>query len=84
MESGFFVVEKGRLSCAACRPTVGLCLPASAGTALTLDRLGRSRPAEWARLDMGGLVRRQCYEIIERFVAYHLGLTWDGGRFRKV
>ena len=56
----------------------------SAGAALTLDRLSRTAPADWTRLDMGGGVRRQCYEIIERFVAFHLGLSWDGGRFRKV
>lgn len=85
MEQGVFLVEKGRIACAACRaPGPGLALPVSAGAALTLDRLGRTGPAEWARLDMGGGVRRQCYEIIERFVAFHLGLAWDNGRFRRV
>lgn len=84
LDTAFFLVEKGRLSCPDCRPSSGLALPACAGAVQTLARLGQSRPADWLRLEMSGLVRRQCYEIIERFVAYHLGLAWEGGRFRKV
>lgn len=84
LDTAFFLVEKGRLSCSDCRPAAGLALPACPGAVQTLVRLGQSRPADWLRLELTGLVRRQCYEIIERFVAFHLGLSWEGGRFRKV
>jgi DNA repair protein RecO (recombination protein O) len=79
-----FLVEKGGIACAECSPRDGLGLAVSQGTVQSLQWIAQSPPADWPRLCLPLPVRRQCYDIVERFVAFHLGLCWDNGAYRKV
>lgn len=92
-----FAVEQGRVVCAACAATastaenarpsgLGLLLPASAETLVLLAGVLRNGPEQWDGLGMealSGRTRRECYDIVERFVEFHLGLSQSGTGFRR-
>ena len=83
-----FGVEKGQVACRTClssgKPLEGLARPISAGVLRALDWMQQSRPADWLSMSMDDEVRRQAGQLIELFVAYHLGLSWEGGMYKKV
>jgi len=83
-----FGIEKGQVACPTClsggKPLEGLARPISAGVLRALDWMQQSRPADWAKVVMDQEVRRQCSQLVELFVAYHLGLSWDNGIYKKV
>lgn len=77
-----FSVERGGLVCAACGDFQAE--PLSVGAARTLEWISASRPADWPRLKLEPGMRRQLDRLVDRFVAYHLGLCWDNGMYRKI
>lgn len=83
-----FGVEKGQVACPTClsggKPLEGLARPISTGALRALDWIQHSRPADWAKVSMDTEVRRQCSQLVELFVAFHLGLSWDNGIYKKV
>ncbi|MCJ2163756.1 MULTISPECIES: DNA repair protein RecO [unclassified Pseudodesulfovibrio] len=83
-----FGVEKGQVACRTClsggKPLEGLARPISTGVLRALDWIQQSRPADWVTVAMDSEVRRQSSQLIELFVAYHLGLSWEGGMYKKV
>ena len=83
-----FGVEKGQVACRTClsdgKPLEGLARPISAGVLRALDWIEQSRPMDWLTVSMDSEVRRQASQLIELFVAYHLGLSWEGGMYKKV
>lgn len=79
----WFLVDKGRVACAGCRPAEGPMLRTSAGALKTLDWIGQAEPQDWRRLGLEPVVHRQCGEVLDAYVAWHLGLVWEEGRFRK-
>ncbi|MDC0335535.1 DNA repair protein RecO [Pseudodesulfovibrio sp.] len=83
-----FGIEKGQVACPTClsggKPLEGLARPVSSGVLRALDWIQHSRPGDWATVSMDGEVRRQCSQLVELFVAYHLGLSWDNGMYKKV
>lgn len=83
-----FFVEKGVVACSVCAPGEGgggePPMPVAPGTLKTLEWIRTAPVSDWPRLSMPAPVRREAYRLIERFTAYHLGLSWEGGRFKKV
>jgi len=83
-----FGIEKGQVACQTClsggKPLEGLARPISTGALRALDWIQQSRPSEWATVSMDSEVRRQTSQVVELFVAYHLGLSWDKGMYKKV
>jgi DNA repair protein RecO (recombination protein O) len=77
-----FSVERGGLVCAACGDPQAE--PLSIGAARTLEWIGASRPADWPRLSLEPDMRRQLGRVVDRFVAFHLGLRWENGMYRKI
>lgn len=77
-----FSVERGGLVCAACGDP--LAEPLSVGAVRALEWIGQSRPADWPRLMLDPVMRRQLGRVVDRFVAYHLGLQWEYGMYRKI
>jgi len=87
--SGYqFGVEKGQVACHTClsggKPLEGLARPISTGVLRALHWIQHSQPADWAKVVMDREVRRQSSQLVELFVAYHLGLSWDNGMYKKV
>lgn len=81
-----FSVERGGLVCTTCGDVHRdqEAEPLSVGAARTLEWIGASRPADWPRLSLEPEMRRQLGRIVDRFVAYHLGLRWEHGMYRKI
>lgn len=77
-----FSVERGGLVCRECGDYESE--PFSLGAAKVLEWIHTSRPAEWPRLTMDADLRRQTGRVVDRFVAYHLGLRWENGMYRKI
>jgi DNA repair protein RecO (recombination protein O) len=83
-----FGVEQGQVLCPTClsagKPLDGLARPVSSGVLRAMEWIRQSRPTDWAKVVMDREVRRQCSQLVELFVAYHLGLSWDNGMYKKV
>ena len=77
-----FSVERGGLVCSLCDDTKveSLCL----GSVRVLEWIGKSRPADWPRLALEPDMRRELGRVVDRFVAWHLGLHWENGTYRKI
>lgn len=77
-----FSVERGGLVCGLCDdvPSEPLCL----GSVRVLEWIGASRPADWPRLAVAPDMRRELGRVVDRFVAWHLGLRWENGTYRKI
>jgi len=49
-----------------------------------LEWIGQSRPADWPTLVLEPQLRRELGRVVDRFVAWHLGLRWENGTYRKI
>jgi len=77
-------VDQGRVFCPGCVPATVRALRIGAEAHATLERICSSGPRQWAD---GNLSRTACadvYQMVERYVQYHLGLRWSQGRFVSV
>ncbi len=79
----WFLVDKGRVACPNCRPTDSPLFKTSAGALRTLDWIGRSDPKDWPRLAIKPDIHQQCGQVLDAYVAWHFGLVWEDGWFRK-
>lgn len=79
----FFTVKAGRVTCPSCARPAGRCVRLGPGAARLLDLVRTRPPQEWSDLDPPLAVRRQCFDAVDSFVNFHLGLVWDNGYFRK-
>jgi DNA repair protein RecO (recombination protein O) len=80
----FFMVEAGRVVCHSCARPSGHRVRLGAGAVSLFDQVLTKPPSQWHDLEPPAEVRRQCYGAVDSFVRYHLGLAWEGGRFKKV
>ncbi|WP_027722667.1 DNA repair protein RecO [Maridesulfovibrio zosterae] len=78
-----FDIEKGRISCVDCAD-VRKGESVSVGTIRTLAWIQDTGPSNWASLTVPVEIRQECFSIMDRFMAYHLGLVWEGNSYRKV
>ena len=82
-----FVVDEAQLRCPSCRAAAG---PARYGVELGAGGLDLLRhvqqefPSGWHAEELPAADRRACAKVIDGFVQYHLGLSWEGGYFRHV
>ncbi|MBQ4568047.1 MAG: recombination protein O N-terminal domain-containing protein [Desulfovibrio sp.] len=84
-----FVVDEGQMRCATCRAAQ----PVQSGrygieispAALDLLRhVQQESPSGWPGTEPEPADRRACARLIDGFVQYHLGLSWENGFFRRV
>ncbi|WP_031484127.1 DNA repair protein RecO [Maridesulfovibrio frigidus] len=78
-----FDVEKGGIICSDCDSgrrgnTV------SSGTIRTLAWIQDTGPANWMSLNIPYEIRQECFAVMDRFMAYHMGLVWEGSSYRKI
>lgn len=77
-----FSVERGGLVCSLCDDPQAE--PLCAGSVRVLEWIGKSRPADWPKLKLEPEMRRELGRVVDRFVAWHLGLRWENGTYRKI
>jgi len=80
----FFMVEAGRVVCPSCARPPGKRVRLGKRATHLFDKVLTGPPHRWHDLDPPAEVRRQCFDAVDSFVRYHLGLAWEGGRFKKV
>ncbi|WP_432736239.1 DNA repair protein RecO [Maridesulfovibrio sp. FT414] len=78
-----FDIEKGVVACLDCADghrgdTI------SAGTVRTLAWIQDTGPSSWTSLKLPAEIRQECFSVMDRFMAYHLGLVWEGNGYRKI
>lgn len=78
-----FDIEKGLVSCLDCAD-VWRGETISPGTARTLAWIQDTGPSNWTFLKLPAEVRQECFAVMDRFMAYHLGLVWEGNSYRKI
>lgn len=79
-----FLVEQGRVACAACARGPGRRMPIGPEALDVLRAVERGGPADWMGLSPSPTARRQVYDAVDALVRFHLGLAWKDGRFQRV
>ena len=89
-----FLVSEGTIICPDCASGRGNIVEISGKTLDVLRQVQEVSPLHWHFLTSGSLEgsdavllpaeRRECARAVDGFVQYHLGLTWDRGRFRRM
>lgn len=83
-------VEEGRFTCPACQ-AAGRSAMSGRGVFMRLGRetvelvesTRRLGPAAWAGMEPSSAAAGEFSRLLDRFVAYHMGLTWEHGTFVK-
>jgi DNA repair protein RecO (recombination protein O) len=79
-----FHVEEGRFLCPAChRPGRGTFIRLGRETVNLLETVRRTGPAMWGGLAPSPAAAGEFSRLLDRFVTYHLGLSWEHGTFVK-
>jgi len=79
-----FLLDQGRLYCPDCRVTGPYTLELAPASLEFLRSVQNSSPLLWDGSRLNPAEHRQCGRIIDAFVQYHLGITWENGHFRRV
>ena len=83
-ENAYLLLREGQFACRACsadQPGQRLVLGPQA-----LEALGRAHllpPAAWGELALSASVARECARVIDGFIQYHVGISWENGRFAR-
>lgn len=86
-------VRDGLLLCPSCSPRgSGVSVHLSRDSIEAFNIVQHNPPILWKRFDaqlqaytdFPVAVLRECGRAIDKFIEYHVGLHWDGGRFKKV
>ena len=81
-ENAYLLLRDGQFACRACsaaQPGQRLVIGAQA-----LETLGKAHvqpPVTWGELQLAPSVARECARIIDGFIQYHIGISWENGRF---
>jgi DNA repair protein RecO (recombination protein O) len=79
-----FHVEEGRFVCPAChRPGRGASVRLGREAVDLLETVRRTGPARWGEREPSPAAAGEFSRMLDRFVTYHLGLTWEHGTFVK-
>lgn len=85
-----FFVHKGRVLCPDCPPgeeagdEPGQGMPVSPGALMALDWVRTHDPEQWPELSLTPETDRQCRRLVERFVAFHLGLSLENNGYKTI
>lgn len=83
MGQAWFFVADGVLACPHCAGTRGGAVALGPKTLDVLRRVQEESPADWMAQTLSLDQRRECAQAVDGFVQYHLGLSWERGRFRR-
>ncbi|QLA16443.1 DNA repair protein RecO [Desulfolutivibrio sulfoxidireducens] len=79
-----FHVEEGRLLCPACpRPVRGTFVRLGRDAMRLLSDVRSAGPADWGGFEPSPGAAGEFSRLLDRFVTYHLGLSWEHGTFVK-
>jgi len=77
-----FHIEEGRFFCQECPPAAGRAVMRLSQESMRLLAAARtSNPAAWINTLPSPLAGREFAAVVDRFVARHMGLSWENGMF---
>ena len=77
-------VEEGRFMCPACRrPGRGTFMRLGRETVDLVEGVRRLEPSRWSEEEPSSGAAGEFSRMLDRFVSYHMGLTWEHGTFVK-
>lgn len=82
-----FMVREGTMICPDCLARQGSSGPFVDVMRETLDALHfvqDTSPLDWPQLCLSPPARREFARLVDGFIQYHIGLTWENGRFRRL
>ncbi len=79
-----FLLDEGLILCPNCGRPGRYILDISPPALEFLDGVQHTSPEEWTAERLSPAERRQCGRAVDAFVQYHLGISWEDGRFRRV
>jgi DNA repair protein RecO (recombination protein O) len=80
-----FDLRGGRLYCPDCAGAAqGAFLPCGGETSLLARAVMERGPKDWKALNAGPAARREFFDIVDRFVRFHLGVGYEDGGFRRL
>lgn len=81
-ENVWLLLKDGCFACRACSsPRQGQRLALGAEALETLGRTHIMPPASWGELRLLPQAARECARVIDGFIQYHVGITWENGHF---
>ncbi len=83
LEKAFFSVSDGTLLCRECTARSTLHMEIGAESLDVLRKVQENFSLLWNLDQVSSEARRECVRLVDGFVQYHLGLTWERGRFRR-
>ena len=81
---GWFLLKEGMVQCPDCPRPPGPATRLSAEGLDLLRSIQHTSPLSWVMRDISPPVLRECFRAVDNFIQYHIGLSWDGGRFKRV
>lgn len=87
VDEGTFLMDEGQTVCGRCsapRVMNRYAVEISSRGLDVLRKVQQESPAHWNAFALSLADRRACARAIDGFVQYHLGIAWEGGRFRRV
>ena len=78
-----FFAKEGVVQCLNCPGPPEPVFRLSAEGLDLLRSIQHTSPLSWVIRDISPPVLRECFRAIDSFIQYHIGLRWDGGRFKK-
>ena len=80
-----FFVREGRFACRSCSLVQsGQRLFLRQPTLETLAQLHMLPPVSWGELQLPASEAKECVRAIDGFIQYHIGITWNNGRFVRL
>lgn len=82
-----FMVREGTMLCSDCLARLGTSGPFVDVARETLDALlfvQDTSPLQWPQICLSPSARREFSRAVDGFIQYHIGLTWENGRFRRL
>lgn len=71
----FFSFQEGGFFCVSCGLKKGLNFKLDSNIILFLKYISQSKPKDWIQIDINKTFQKACYEIVSRFIEYHLEIS---------
>ena len=84
-ETAYLLLREGQIFCHVCSATQrGQRLPLGPQALETLELVRVLPPSDWGGLRPPAPVAKECARVIDGFIQYHVGISWEGGRFIRL
>ncbi|MGL4722677.1 MAG: DNA repair protein RecO [Desulfovibrionaceae bacterium] len=84
IKTPYFSVEKGGLLCSFCKEDSSAIKLLSKETLFFLEYIRYTNPFDWITMFFSLQSKQECFALMEDFILYHLGISWEKGYFKRL